>query len=1154
MTLQMIECPNSELLRDIVWGRIPPERFDLTLQHIDSCHHCTAEIERLSDADGPRGGPGGDWRVIFNPPQLDLQLQNELECQAGVQKMLMQSSVHQPDPSRLPLDQIGPYRLVRPLGSGGMGAVYLAEHTKLKRPAAIKILPRERARDVDWVQRFSREMQAVAALEHPNVVRALDAGEQDQWHYLAMEFLDGLDLTQLMQRSASGSTGPLSIGAICQIGNQAAAGLSAISDIGMVHRDIKPSNIFVTKLGVVKILDLGLVLAGTDPLAYDDRLTTVGHLIGTLAYMSPEQVQDCRVVDNRSDLYSLGATLYRLLTGVPPHGPTRQVTETIRAICEQTVAPIASHRSDLPTELASTIDSMLDRDPAKRPVDARAVQLILAKFADEKSLSTAIKIALATPDGSQAIPPGNLPVLRNLNEAKSQPPRRPNRWWLVAAAMLPLFGFAAGILITIATDQGELTIRSDTPGVNVEVLQGQTAVREMTLETSEKQIVLHSGTYAIRIIGSEADGFKLSENRVTLTRGAEVVVTISKNDPQADSSTAMNDRTHQPGTPIFNGKTYDQWMKLIYSELDPETIAQAIQAIELLSTDDQKQFAATACLYPLRTYGSFVVGVDANSDTVQNAIKTYFPRFPMQVRLRAMSNELFNGNVKSGMANWWLWETFPHRWTTGNLPGLPRPIVQDYDRACKHWLLVNPASNEKEVDSQNPKATGMLKGAREYLFQQRAQIAAILETSLDDEDELIDYVQSTFNRERDKYRERQLAMTSKSEQVSNAGSEGFGGGMGGAPLCQPIDDVLVELRMRLPDLRPEDIEACIDAMLWNRHYEQQRAISSNRMYRAFRQLHDQDPSLFFRNILQSCLFRQDRFNENGVDNDVVDEYMSDRAVDLIFENPDRIVALKTLALLANRATNKKSIINFKYLLEKVFSGSDPRQQCVAIEVLSKCGNKEAEPYISTMLQSSDRWYPMAVSLDRAKSSEASQSELSDVARNSQNAFFYGGGIVPTGQPLMDIWKTVDVDQEVAKTTLDRACFLLLRSDPGPSTSSVERDKMGCFSLLRHYLVPNWGATLEPTLIDDPAIERFAAHFFLAVQDSTSIKQIYPTHDAKVDDWVEAWKGELKKEQKTTQWITREFRKTADVIGATTDDGVVLVQAADFLESLFTNEN
>jgi len=834
------------------------------------------------------------------------------------------------------------------------------------------------------------------------------------------------------------------------------------------------------------------------------------------------------------------------------------VTETIRAICEQTVAPVASHRSDLPIELAATIDSLLDRDPTKRPVDATAVQLALAKFADEKSLSTAIKIALATPDDSQIAMQENRPLPNHSIAAKSQPPRRTNRWWYVAAAMLPMFGFAAGILITIATDQGELTIRSDTPGINVEVLQGQKAVREMTLESSEKQLILHSGTYAIRIIGAEADGFKLSENQVTLTRGSEVVVTINKNDAQAVSPTATNETMHQPGTPIFNGKTYDQWMKLIYSERDPDTIAQAIQAIELLSTDDQKQFAATACLYPLRTYGSAVIGVDADADKVQNAMKTYFPRFPMLVRMRAISSELFNGNVKSGMANYWLWETIPHRWTTGNLSGLPRPIVQDYDRACKHWLSVNPASNEKEVDLQNPKATGMLKSTREYLLRQRSEIAAIRETSLDNEDELVDYVQTTFNRERDKYLERQRPKTSNEPSpfptAAGSGRSGMGPGVFPSNLCQPIDDALVALRMKLSELTDDDMEACVDAILWNKPYQSQ-VLSARRMFFTLRELNQQKPSVLYSSVLRSCFFRQIPFNENGHDNDVFDQNIADQAIDFIIENPDRIVALKTLALLVNRATNKQSITEkFNYLLEKIFVDGDPLQQCIAIEVLSKCGNKEAEPYIFRMIQSSDRWYPMAVSTYRAKSSEATDNELSEVARNSPNIILKGGGIASTGQPLMDIWKTVDVDQEVSETTLDRACFLLLRSDPRPSTSNVDGNKMGYVSLLRFHLIQNWGGNTKRSVIAAPAIELFASHFFLSIQDAKSINQLYPLYVTNVDEWIDAWKSELKKELKTTQMIAGEFRKSADAIGLTTDDGVVLVQAAEFLESLIPEKN
>jgi len=330
------------------------------------------------------------------------------------------------------------------------------------------------------------------------------------------------------------------------------------------------------------------------------------------------------------------------------------------------------------------------------------------------------------------------------------------------------------------------------------------------------------------------------------------------------------------------------------------------------------------------------------------------------------------------------------------------------------------------------------------------------------------------------------------------------------------------------------------------------------MFTNLRDLYKQNPSVFYSSVLQSSFFRQFPINENGQDNDVIDEYMADQAVKLIIQNPDRIVALKTLALLANRATNKQSIIeNFKYLLKKVFSDGDPRQQCIAIDVLSRCDDEETKPYKYMMMQSSDRWYPMAISRYRDKSTAVAPSEPSHVGFNSTINHFNFGGIASTEQPLMDIWKTVDVDQEVSETTLDRACFLLLRSDPRPSTRSADGKvikKMGYLYYLHTVFMENVTANGQHVIVEAPAIQMFAALFFHAIQDSKSVKQLHPLPDAYVDEWVDLWKSELKKELKTTQVIVGVLRKSATAIGVTTADGVVLVRAAEFLESLIPEKN
>ncbi|MBI2479966.1 MAG: serine/threonine protein kinase [Planctomycetia bacterium] len=202
------------------------------------------------------------------------------------------------------------YQLLERLGRGGMGTVYKALHTRLKRVVAVKVLPADRLNDPAAVARFQREMEAVGKLDHPNIVRATDAGEVDGIHFLVMEYVLGLDVSDLVRRA-----GPLPIAEACEIARQAAVGLQNAHEHGLVHRDIKPSNLMLTADGQIKILDLGLARLHD---SQQGDLTSASQMMGTIDYMAPEQTSASRDVDIRADIFSLGATLYKLLCGQAP--------------------------------------------------------------------------------------------------------------------------------------------------------------------------------------------------------------------------------------------------------------------------------------------------------------------------------------------------------------------------------------------------------------------------------------------------------------------------------------------------------------------------------------------------------------------------------------------------------------------------------------------------------------------------------------------------------------------------------------------------------------------------------------------------------------------------------------------------------------------
>jgi serine/threonine-protein kinase len=276
--------------------------------------------------------------------------------------------------------KLGPYHLKQRLGSGGMGEVHLAEHGLLRRPCAVKLIRPERAGDPHFLRRFEREVQAMATLTHPNTVEVYDYGHAaDGTFYYAMEHLPGLDLEQLVTRH-----GPVSPGRAVHLLRQVCGALAEAHAIGLIHRDIKPSNIMVCERGgrhdVAKLLDFGLVRAPT--LAQGDAidLTQVGALAGTPGYMSPEQASGKAVLDGRSDLYSLGAVTYFLLTGRPPFVRGTAV-QTLAAHLSEAVVPPGQLRPELPADLEELVLRCLEKDPARRFPDAVVLEEALNQCA-----------------------------------------------------------------------------------------------------------------------------------------------------------------------------------------------------------------------------------------------------------------------------------------------------------------------------------------------------------------------------------------------------------------------------------------------------------------------------------------------------------------------------------------------------------------------------------------------------------------------------------------------------------------------------------------------------------------------------------------------------------------------------------------------------
>jgi serine/threonine-protein kinase len=261
--------------------------------------------------------------------------------------------------------RLGQYRILKPLGQGGMSKVFLAEHETMRRLSAIKILPSKYEGDADLLNRFRLEAIAVARLDHPNIVRAWDFNKDVRYgkeiHYLAMEYVDGLDLRRMVEEY-----GPLDYRTAADCIAQAAEGLAHAHSAGFVHRDIKPANLLVDSHGVLKVLDLGLALFTLD--AAEGSQSAVG----TADYAAPEQVMDSQNVDCRADIYGLGFTFYFLLTGRRPF-PKSTVMEILTAHQTEKAEPVSKFRPDVPRELEAIIDKMTAKLPLQRYQTAKDV-------------------------------------------------------------------------------------------------------------------------------------------------------------------------------------------------------------------------------------------------------------------------------------------------------------------------------------------------------------------------------------------------------------------------------------------------------------------------------------------------------------------------------------------------------------------------------------------------------------------------------------------------------------------------------------------------------------------------------------------------------------------------------------------------------------
>ncbi|MEM7313106.1 MAG: serine/threonine-protein kinase, partial [Planctomycetota bacterium] len=546
----MKTCVPKNDLSHFLLGQLDSDRLTEIAAHVDACQECQDTVVALA-------GDEDTFVGSLKAAQSEEPYEQEAALRQGIRRLVGSlknfGSTADPEATAAYIYQIGPYVLEESLGSGGMGTVYRAVHSKLKRDVAVKLLPEARWSNAEAISRFEREMEAIGQLDHPHIVRASDAGEDQGMHYLVMDYVEGLDLSRLSNR-----IGQLPVADACELARQAALGLQYVHENGLVHRDIKPSNLMLawnrsgtgsaTSLeprkspeASLRILDLGLALLGDEQLEDVGELTSVGQLMGTLDYMSPEQGIDSHGVDHRTDIYGLGATLFKLLTGRAPYADPRygSLIKKMTALATKSAPSIGSIRKDLPKSLVKVVDRMLARDPDERYASAAEVVEALTPLTKNADLGRLLQNGLENEmnDGPNrlAVAQSLATLPRNTRQnpgPKHQQATSPERggsnniWkWLIATAAAGAIIWA-GVAYYISTDYGTVIVKSDQDSLKVSIRSVEGETKSLDVEHGDGRTQVKSGGYVVDIEG-EVNDYEISPREFRVKRGERQTVQIS---------------------------------------------------------------------------------------------------------------------------------------------------------------------------------------------------------------------------------------------------------------------------------------------------------------------------------------------------------------------------------------------------------------------------------------------------------------------------------------------------------------------------------------------------------------------------------------------------------------------------------------------------
>lgn len=465
------------------------------------------------------------------PEVLDERAQQLLKRLADLRTIRSLAAADEPRPT------LGAYELLEEIGRGGMGAVYRAKHKQLGKIQALKVIQGQAGLTPEVRARFRREVQAIGALDHPNIISAHAADFEGDVPYLVMDYVEGESLAEVQQRLKLQGQ-PIPVGAACELVRQAAVGLQYAHERKITHRDIKPGNLMLDGEGVVRVLDLGLARLGAQDDASDQEateLTRGGQILGTPDYMSPEQLQSSRDVDARTDVYALGVTLFSLLVGRPVYKsqPGESFIAKASRILHEPVPNLRKVMPDVPKPLADVIAKCLAKSPEERIQCAGELAEALAPWADREAVQRLLPGTMA-PDTKPASTDGR-PAASSEQSADHGNGSRRVIVAIGLAILLPLL-IAAGVMLTLRLPGGGvLVVDCDDPDANIKVVAMQNGQRQdlsLKQETGN-QLRLEEGRWTVLIEGVDASEFSLSENEVVINGSTPTSIRVTRKEAAA---------------------------------------------------------------------------------------------------------------------------------------------------------------------------------------------------------------------------------------------------------------------------------------------------------------------------------------------------------------------------------------------------------------------------------------------------------------------------------------------------------------------------------------------------------------------------------------------------------------------------------------------